>query len=56
MCHNWPKLPIWPDSIPLMRELLTDGEYEALLRRLVRVLPDGELVDYRQAFGELGAN
>ena len=52
MCHDWPKPPIWPEHLPLIRELLTDEEYAELLRRLVQVLPNGPLLDYRQVFGE----
>ncbi len=36
--------------VPLIRELLTDEEYAELLRRMV--LPNGPLLDYKQAFGE----
>ncbi len=32
MCHDWPKPPIWPEDLPLIRELLTDDEYAELLR------------------------
>ena len=32
--------------------LLTDEEHAELLRRLVQVLPNGPLLDYKQAFGE----
>ncbi len=39
MCHDWPKPPIWPEDLPLIRELLTDEEYAELLRRMVQVLP-----------------
>ena len=35
-----------------IRQLLTDEEYAELLRRVVHVLPNGPLLDYRQAFGE----
>ncbi len=49
---NWPKPPIWPEDLPLIRELLTEEEYAELLRRMVQVLPNGPLLDYRQAFGE----
>ncbi len=44
--ENWPKSPIWPEHLPLIRELLTDEEYAELLRRTVRVLPNGPLLDY----------
>ena len=47
---DWPKPPIWPEDLPLIRELLTDEEYAELLRRMV--LPNGPLLGYRQAFGE----
>ena len=47
MCHDWPKTPIWPEDLPLIRELLSDGEYAELLRRMVQVLPNGPLLDYR---------
>ncbi len=43
MCHDWPKPPIWPEDLPLIRELL---------RRTVQVLPNGPLLDYKQVFGE----
>ncbi len=53
MCHDdWPKPPIWPGDLPLIRELLTDEEYAELLRRMVQVVPNGPLLDYPQAFGE----
>ncbi len=35
MCHDWPKPPIWPEDLPLIRELLSDEEYAELLRRMV---------------------
>ena len=38
--------------VPLIRELLTDEEYAALLRRLVPLLRNGPLLDYKQAIGE----
>ena len=44
MCHLWPKLPIWPEDLPLIRELLTDEEYAELLRRMV--MSNGPLLDY----------
>ncbi len=56
MCHDWPKPPIWPDDLPLIRELLTDEEYAELLRRAVQVLPNGPLLDYSQVFGEPSEN
>ena len=30
---DWPKPPIWPDDLHDVRELLTDEEWEELLRR-----------------------
>ena len=57
VCHEvWPKPPIWPEDLPLIRELLTDEEYAELLRRMVQVLPNGPLLDYKQAFGEQSEN
>ena len=53
---DWPKPPIWPDDLPLIRKLLTPEEYAELLRRMVQVLPNGPLLDYRQAFGEPSKN
>ncbi len=42
MSHDdWPKPPIWPDDLPLIRELLTDEEYAELLRRMVRARRPG---------------
>ena len=41
-----PNPPIWPEDLPLIRELLTDEEYAALLRRLAWVLPEGPLVSW----------
>ena len=46
---DWPKPPIWPEHLPLIRDLLTDEEYAELLRRMVHVLPNCPLLDYRQA-------
>lgn len=43
--HAWPKPPIWPEDWLLIWELLTEEEWEALLMRLVWVLPDGRLLD-----------
>ncbi len=34
MCHDWPQPPIWPEDLPLIRELLTDEEYAEPLRRM----------------------
>ncbi len=43
MCYdNWPLPPIWPDDLPLIRELLTDDEYAELLRRMVQLLPGAD--------------
>ncbi len=51
MCYlTWPKPPIWPEDLPLIRELLTDEEYAELLRRMAQVY--GPLLDCWQAFGE----
>ena len=50
MCHDWPKPPIWPEDLPLIRELLTDEKYAELLKRMIQVLPNGPLLDYRKAF------
>ncbi len=52
MCHGWPKPPIWPEDLPLIRELLADEEYAELLKRMVHVLPNSPLLDYSQAFAE----
>ena len=30
---TWPRLPIQPEHLPLIRELLTAEEYEKLLKR-----------------------
>jgi hypothetical protein len=46
---NWPSL-YWPEELVLIREFLTDEEFEQLLRRLVFVLPDGPLVEWREVF------
>ncbi len=35
-------------DLPLIRELLADEEYAELLRRMVQVLPNGPLLDYRR--------
>ncbi len=56
MCHDWAKPPIWPEDLSLIRELLTDEEYAELLRRMVQVLQNGPLLDYKQAFGEASEN
>ena len=47
---NWPKPPIWPEELPIIRERLTEEEYAELLRRMVQVY--GPLLGYPQAFGE----
>ena len=55
VCYqNWPKSPIWPEDLALIRQLLTAEEYAELLRRML--LPNGPLLDYRQAFGEPSTN
>ncbi len=57
MCdEEWPRPPIWPEDLPLIRQLLTDEEYAELLRRMVQVLPNGPLLNYRQAFGRPSKN
>ena len=56
MCHDWLKPPISPEDLPLIRELLIDEEYAELLRRMVQVLPNGPLLDYRQPCGEPSKN
>ena len=33
-CIGWPRPPIRPEDLPLIRELLTAEEYAALLKRL----------------------
>jgi hypothetical protein len=40
----------------LIREFLTDEEFAGLLGRLVRMLPDGPLVDWREVFSEPSDN
>ncbi len=45
-----------PEDLPLIRELLTEDEYAELLRKMVQVVPNGPLLDYRQAFGEPSTN
>ena len=50
--EEWPKPPIWPEDLPLIRELLTDEEYAELLTRTVQVVPNGPLLDHPQAFAE----
>ena len=32
--RDWPRLPIHPEDLPKIRELLTTEEYEKLLKRL----------------------
>ncbi len=54
--HDWPKSPIWPEDLPLIRELLTDEEYAELLRRMVQVVLNGPLLGYPQVFGEPSKN
>ncbi len=47
MCHDWPKPPIWPEDLPMIRELLTPDEFGQLYgfhargeaRRLAAPLP-----------------
>ncbi len=34
-------------DLPLIQELLTDDEHAELLRRMVQVVPNGPLLDYR---------
>lgn len=43
---DWPEPPIWRADLPLIRELLTDEEWTALLRRLVSV--SGKLEDFQR--------
>lgn len=51
MLEDWPKPPIWPEYLPLIRQLLTEQENEELLSRLVWVLPDGALLERSDARG-----
>ena len=44
---RWPKPPIWSEDLPPIRELLTEEEFEELLRRMVQVVPNGPLLDRR---------
>jgi hypothetical protein len=30
---DWPRLPIWPDDLPTLRDLMTEEEYAELLER-----------------------
>lgn len=53
---KWPKPPIRCEDLPLIRALLTTEDYADLVRRLVRVLPDGPLVDHQQAFARPSGN
>jgi hypothetical protein len=46
---NWPKI-YWPEELVLISEFLADEEFEQLLGRLVLLLPDGPLVDWREVF------
>ncbi len=57
MClQHWPIPPIWPEDVPLIRELLTEEEFEELLRRLSHVVPNGPLVDHARVFGTPSSN
>ncbi|NIN68039.1 MAG: hypothetical protein GTO63_25705, partial [Anaerolineae bacterium] len=56
MLTDWPKPPIWPEDLPLIRQLLTEEEFEELLRQLVWVLPDGPLLEWKRVSGELSRN
>jgi hypothetical protein len=48
---NWPKL-YWPEELALIREFLSDVEFAELLSRLVRALPDGPLVEWREVVSQ----
>ncbi len=50
--NDWPKLPIWPEDLPLIRQLMTDDEFAVLLRRLVQVLADRPLTPLTGIGGE----
>ncbi len=51
--HDWPEPLIWPEDLPLIRELLSDDGVEELVPTLVRVLPDGPPVVWRKVIAEL---
>lgn len=51
-----PQVPIWPEDLPQIRQLLSDEERQGLLMRLIHCLPDGSLVDQWQAFGRTSEN
>ena len=38
---GWPKLPIRPQDLPLIRQLMTEEEYASLVARLVKESPEG---------------
>ncbi len=50
--NDWPKLPIWPEDLPLIRQLMTVDEFAVLLRRLVQVLADRPLTPLTGIGGE----
>jgi hypothetical protein len=52
---NWPTL-YWPEELVLIREFLTDEQFTELLGRLVLMLPDGPLVDWREVFEQPSEN
>jgi hypothetical protein len=52
---EWPKL-YWPEELEVISEFLTDEEFTELLGRLVLVMPDGPLVDWREVFEEPSEN
>lgn len=51
MLTDWPRPPIWPEHLPLIRLLLTSEKFEELLRRLIHVVPNGPLVDHARVLG-----
>jgi hypothetical protein len=52
---EWPKV-YWPEELALISEFLTDEEFAELLGRLVHLLPDGPLVDWREVFEQPSEN
>ena len=52
---EWPRPPIRPEDLPLIRELLTPEDYEALLKRIEADPARWRMKEPPNAAGTLGA-
>ncbi len=54
--NDWPKSPIWPQDLPLIRQLMTDDDFAELLSRLIPTWSVEAFLGRRTIFGNRAKN